>query len=342
MGRKKSEISIGIRKLTICHWKPGSSERKISEIVNVSNSTVHNIISKYKKTKSVKNRPRTGRPRCFTELEERWIVRKVICNPKTSAMKLILKAQQRFNKSVSPETVRDILRKYNFHGRVARRKPFLSKAHQRARLEFAKSYIKKPPEFWNSVLFVDESKYNVFGSDGKQMVWRKPNSELEMKNLTPSVKHGGGSQMVWGCMSAMGVGNLHFIDGITGKYMYLDILKQNLKQSAEKMGILPHYKLYQDNDPKHNAHICRLWALYHCPQVIRTPAQSPDLNPIENIWDHLNNRIREFKISSKNELREKLMSEWDKMEGNVCANLVKSMPKRLNEVIKCKRGPTHY
>ncbi|GBN29874.1 Transposable element Tc1 transposase [Araneus ventricosus] len=189
--------------------------------------------------------------------------------------------------------VRNILRKYNFHGRVARRKPFLSKAHRRARLEFVKSSLKSLRKFWNSVLFVDESKY-VFGSDGKQMVWRKPNSELEMKNLTPSVKHGGGSQMVWGCMSAVGVVNLHFIDGIMDKYMYLDILKQNFKQSAEKMGILPYYKLYQDNDPKHNAHICRLWA------VIRTPAQSPDLNPIENIWDHLNNRIRKFKISSKN------------------------------------------
>ncbi|GBO31592.1 hypothetical protein AVEN_87468-1 [Araneus ventricosus] len=115
--------------------------------------------------------------------------------------------------------------------------------------------------------------------------------------------------MVWWCMNAVGVGNLHFIDGMMDKYMYLDILKQKLKQSAEKKDILPHYKLYQNNDPKHNIHICRLWALYQCPQVIRIPAQSPDLNPIENIWGHLNNRIRKFKMSSKNELREKLMSE---------------------------------
>ncbi|GBL75159.1 hypothetical protein AVEN_194409-1 [Araneus ventricosus] len=206
MGRKNSEISIDIRKLTIRHWKRGSSERKIREIVNVGKSTVPNIISKYKKTKSVKKRPRTGRPRPFTEREERWIVRKITCNPKTSAVKLTLKAQKRFNKSANPEKVRNILRKYNFHGRVARRKTFPSKAHRRARLEFAKSYIKKPPEFWNSVLFVDESKYYVNGSYGKQMVWRKPNSELEMKNVTPSVKHGGGSQMVWGCMSSVGVG----------------------------------------------------------------------------------------------------------------------------------------
>ncbi|GBN80914.1 hypothetical protein AVEN_67071-1 [Araneus ventricosus] len=152
MGRKKSEISIDIRKLTICHWKCGSSERKISEIGNVSKSTIHNIISKYKKTKLVKNRPRTGRPRRFTQREERWIVRKITCSSKTSAVKLTLKAQQRFNKSANPETVRNILKKYNFHGRVARRKPFLSKAHRRARLEFANSYIKKPLEFWNSVL----------------------------------------------------------------------------------------------------------------------------------------------------------------------------------------------
>ncbi|GBM74010.1 hypothetical protein AVEN_57810-1 [Araneus ventricosus] len=196
MGRKISEISIDMRKLTICHWKRESSERKIGEIVNVSKSTLHNIISKYKKTKSVKTIPRTGRPRRFTGHEERWIVRKITCNPKTSAVKLTLKEQQRFNKSTNSETVCNVLRKYNFHGRVARRKPFLSKAHRRARLEFAKSYIKKPPKFWNSILFVDESKYNVFGSDGKQMLWRKPNSKLEMKNPTPSVKHGGGSQMV--------------------------------------------------------------------------------------------------------------------------------------------------
>ncbi|GBM72204.1 hypothetical protein AVEN_243994-1 [Araneus ventricosus] len=114
MGRNKSEISTDIRKLAICHWKRGSSERKIGEIVNVSKSTVHNIISKYKKTKSVKNIPRTGRPRRFTEREEMWILRKITWNPKTSAVKLTLKAQQRFNKSANSETVRNILRKCNF------------------------------------------------------------------------------------------------------------------------------------------------------------------------------------------------------------------------------------
>ncbi|GBL83888.1 hypothetical protein AVEN_100796-1 [Araneus ventricosus] len=114
MGRKKSEISIDKRKLTICQWKRGSSERKTGEIVNASKSTIHNIISKYKKTKSVKNLPRTCRPRRFTEREERWIVRKITCNPKTSAVKLTLKAQQRFNKSANPGKGPEYLEKIQF------------------------------------------------------------------------------------------------------------------------------------------------------------------------------------------------------------------------------------
>lgn len=66
-------------------------------------------------------------------------------------------------------------------------------------------------------------------------VWRKPNEE--MKNLRATVKHGGGSVMVWGCMSESGVGNLHFIDGIMDQYVYLDLQKKNLKPSEKKLGI---------------------------------------------------------------------------------------------------------
>ncbi|VVC27140.1 Paired domain,Homeobox domain-like,Winged helix-turn-helix DNA-binding domain [Cinara cedri] len=60
----------------------------------------------------------------------------------------------------------------------------------------------------------DENKFNIFGSDGRVMVWRKPNKQMDCKHLCPTVKHGGGNVLVWGCMSATGVGNLVFINGI--------------------------------------------------------------------------------------------------------------------------------
>ena len=88
-------------------------------------------------------------------------------NPKTSAVKLTLQCKSRFGKSVNPETVRNILRKYNYRARVPQRKPYISKANRQARLTFAKMYMKQPKEFWENAIFVAESKYNIFGSDGK-------------------------------------------------------------------------------------------------------------------------------------------------------------------------------
>ncbi|GBN80605.1 hypothetical protein AVEN_264591-1 [Araneus ventricosus] len=93
-------------------------------------------------------------------------------------------------------------------------------------------------------------------------------------------------------MASSGVGNLDFIDGTMNKYVYLDILKRKLKQSASNLGISRHFKLYQDNDPKHTADIFKLWVLYHCPGVIKIPAQNPDLNHIEHVWDYLQQKIQ--------------------------------------------------
>lgn len=58
--------------------------------------------------------------------------------------------------------------------------------------------INNPEMYWNHVLFVDESKFNIFGSDGRIIVWRRKNDELNPKNLFGTVKHGGGGVLVWG------------------------------------------------------------------------------------------------------------------------------------------------
>lgn len=73
------------------------------------------------------------------------------------------------------------------------------------------------------------------------------------KNSQKMVKHDGGGVTVWGCMSAAGVGNLVFIEEITNKTLYKNILKQNLNQSAKNLKIRDNYYFQQDNDPKHTA-----------------------------------------------------------------------------------------
>lgn len=96
------------------------------------------------------------------------------------------------------------------------------------------------------------------------MVWRKRNQELNFRNLNPTTKHGGGSVLVWGCISSRGVGELDFIDGIMDKNKYLDILNQNLKKSVTAMDIEETFKFYQDNDLKHRARIVQEYLLYNC------------------------------------------------------------------------------
>jgi hypothetical protein len=111
--------------------------------------------------------------------------------------------------------------------------------------------VNKPINFWKTVLFTDESKFNIFGSDGPQYVWRKPKKERDPKNVIPIVKHGGGDTMVWGCMGYAGVGELAIVEGIMNTKGYVNILQGNLKNSVRKLGIQDSYLFQQDNDPKH-------------------------------------------------------------------------------------------
>ena len=86
-----------------------------------------------------------------------------------------------------------------------------------------------------------------------------------------------------GCMSASGLDNLVFIDGIMNHSVYLGILRDNLKLLAQNLDIVNNFIFYHDNDPKHTALNVHLWCLYNCTQILKTTSQSPNLNPIEQI-----------------------------------------------------------
>lgn len=237
MSRQRGQTSVEVRKIIIEQHKNGKTMREIGKLVNRPRSTVCDTIKRFKETKSVENKVKTGRPKLFTDANERWIVNQVRANPHLSAPKLTTQVKEHLEIDCNPETLRLVLRKNNLNGRVARKKPYISKENKNKRINFAKTYKNKDIEFWKDVIFCDESKYNIFRSDGQSYVWRKPNEELKEKNLRATVKHGGGSVMVWGCMSASGPGNLCFVDGIMDHKQYLSILKRNLIQSAEKLGI---------------------------------------------------------------------------------------------------------
>ncbi|GFT40289.1 transposable element Tc1 transposase [Trichonephila clavipes] len=171
----------------------------------------------------VSNIPGRGRKEILSASAKRKIIRSVKKNPLLSAPKLASSISSAIGEKISAETVRRVLHNARLHGRIPVRKPLINCVNRKKRLSLAKKHISKPESFWNTVIFSDERKFNLYRSDGQYKVWRQVGKELDPKNTIKAVKYGGGSVPTWGCMSAGGVGELVFIDGIMDKMVCLEI-----------------------------------------------------------------------------------------------------------------------
>ena len=120
---------------------------------------------------------------------------------------------------VSAQTICCTLHHIGLHGCCPRSKPLLKMMHKKAQKWFAED----KQTYWNHVLWSEETKINLFGSDGVKRVWRQPGEEYRDTCVFPTVKHGGGSVMVWGCISAVSTGELQFIEGTMNANMCCDI-----------------------------------------------------------------------------------------------------------------------
>lgn len=338
----QGKVPVDIKKLIIKYKDEGKSYAEIAGSVGRSRSTVQSVVKNYKKNQSFNGASGRGRKSVLSEHMKRKIERLVKTDPKIGAPKITAQLKKELNIQVSPQTVRNFLHSKGYKGCIARKKPFLSKQNVAKRLDYAMRYVNKPEEFWNSVVFVDESKYNIFGSDGRRTVWRQKGAALNSKNMIPTVKHGGGNVMVWGAMGAGGVGDLVFVETTMNKEQYLQILRDHLKSSARKIGISGDFSLVQDNDPKHASHLVKNWLIYNIKSTLPHPPQSPDLNPIEHLWDNLEKRVRQHDIRTRAELKSKLISEWHQITSEETGKLVHSMQNRLKQVIAQKGWHTNY
>ncbi len=108
--------------------------------------------------------------------------------------------------SVHDSTIRKRLGKNGIHGKVPRQKPLLTKKNTKAHLIFAKKYLDYTQDLWANILWTDETKVELFGRCVSRYIWHKTNTAFHKKNIIPTVKHDGGSVMVWGCFAASGPG----------------------------------------------------------------------------------------------------------------------------------------
>lgn len=159
------------------------------------------------------------------------------------------------------------------------------------------------------------------------------------------MKHGGGSIMIWGCITTNGVGPFVKIDGILKKEQYLTILQNNLPNAIEKTGLAAENVVFQqDNDPKHSAKIVKNWLNNQPFTTMTWPAQSPDLNPIENFWSHIKSKLAKYPEAPAgvNELWVRVKDIWESIPAEMVAKYCNSMPNRVENLKKAKGYWTKY
>lgn len=340
MGKKKN-LSVEIREKIILLKKENRSFQEIANILKCSKSACIRAWQRFESTGTNLDRERIGRPKKTTVQTDHRLHRLSKSNRKRTAVDICNEINKNNPVKISVHTVRRRLRKFGLFGRIARKKPFISLLNRRRRIKFANEHLHWTPQMWSNVIFSDETKINRFGSDGKQYVRRKVGEEYAPQCLTATVKGAGGSIMVWACFSRGGVGPIHRIDGILDRFGYVNILNNVLRPYAGN-NWPQHIIFQQDNDPKHTSNLAKDWFAVHNVPLMNWPAQSPDLNPIENLWAIVKKHIRETEPKNLNELWAETQKAWRSIPAFQCVKLIDSMPKRCEAVLKNFGYPTKY
>lgn len=321
MGRGKT-ISAKTKAKIREKKRGGATIDEIMSEFGVSRRSVHRAIAE-----PMKKERKRGRPTRLSPHERKVFIAKARETPTKSAKKIANSA----GVSISSFTAQRELKRNSFRYSKIHVIEFLKEEHCQKRIKFAENHVYWSQEKWNQVVFSDEKKWNLTGSDSYVSLW-KENKKTYRIEAEKKLRRG---IMVWGAISSTGTIVLVRISGKLNSSRYCEMLENGLLNQTE--GILPQNFIFmQDNAPVHVSQQTKRMISEKKINVLDWPPCSPDLNPIENVWGIITKQIYKDQKSykSEDELWEAVGDAWDNIPVDVFENLYNSMTKRMIEILK--------
>lgn len=232
--------------------------------------------------------------------------------------------------------------------RVATKKPMLTDAQKQARLAWATAHLNWKFEDWNRVVWTDESSFSTAGF-GRVYVTRRPGEKYDQSCLVPKLRTHA-SWTIHGSISSLGKGPMVVMEkewgGLTGKvyrekvlpwiYCFMYWVTQHPETRSR------HAILMEDGASPNSAKLTKQVHDLNGVDKMYWPANSPDLNPIENVWRLLKQRVARKHPHTLAELRQCVETEWAALEVSDFARYVSSMNERCQAVISVGGGHTKW
>lgn len=325
----------------------GLSQRNVSTQLHISRSAVQRVYHRFLETGGYVRRLRGPRLRVTTERQDRFMVTTSLRNRHLTSVQIQEQLRDFHGVAVSARTVRRRLAERGLRPHKPANGPKLERAHRMSRLQFARQHSRWTQRHWSQVLFSDETKIMLHGNDGRRKVYRRQGERFVQCCIEEKVSYGGGSWTVWGGISAAGKTALEFVSGPRMPSLNADryirqCLETHVMPYAEFVG--PNFIFMHDNARPHTAGIVRNYLQDVGITVMEWPSRSPDMNPIEHLWDELKRRVRARHPAPQTlqELKTAIEEEWENIPQHVILTLINSMPNRMNAVINALGGNTSY
>ena len=319
-------------------WKLKSDGKTQVEIANVMGKTQAAVSLLLKKGENFTPKTRTGRKKKTTCKTDRRILR--IASKQEYSLSEITKS---VNNSlgnrikISKWTVRRrLLASKHFKYSKMKKTLMLKQEHKDKRLEWAKNHMAWTQE-WSKVIFSDEKKINLDGPDGMKYYWhdlRKEPRTFFSRNF------GGGSLVIWGSFCKSGKSKLAVITTRMTAVDCADMLCEYGLPFFDEIGFDDTWTFQHDNARPHSAQSTVNFLETLDIRTMNWPPYSPDLNPIENLWGILAQKVyangRQY--NNIEELKSSVLTAWDEISPNIIDNLINSMPARVFELISKNGG----